>query len=136
MWARASSWITCRTCYRADARSIRLSARVADFAGSAKFLFTHAAWFAGWVALNRFSAHPLDPYPFLTFLVSLEAIFLSSFVLISQSHMERQVHPRASSNNTSTAGHNRHEAKKARGDVATFATGSHSDPGAGIRPIC
>ena len=75
----------------------RLSGRVADFAGSTKFLLSHAAWFAIWVATNRFSSHPIDPYPFtfLTFLVSLEAIFLSSFVLISQNHMERQAHRRA-----------------------------------------
>jgi uncharacterized membrane protein len=40
---------------------------------------------------------PLDPYPFtfLTFLVSLEAIFLTSFVLISQNHLEAQAHRRA-----------------------------------------
>jgi uncharacterized membrane protein len=39
----------------------------------------------------------LDPYPFtfLTFLVSLEAIFLTSFVLISQNHLESQAHRRA-----------------------------------------
>jgi uncharacterized membrane protein len=75
----------------------RLSARISNFAGSTKFILSHAAWFGGWVALNRFSSRPLDPYPFtfLTFLVSLEAIFLSSFVLISQNHMERQAHRRA-----------------------------------------
>ena len=55
------------------------------------FLFIHAAWFATWVSLNTFLAPAFfpaggfDPFPFglLTMIVSLEAIFLSCFVLIS-----------------------------------------------------
>jgi uncharacterized membrane protein len=75
----------------------RLSDRVSDFASSPSFLLIHIAWFAGWVFVNVFTSKPLDPYPFtfLTFLVSLEAIFLTSFVLISQKHLERQSHRRA-----------------------------------------
>ena len=68
--------------------------RVADFlaalSGTFKFLLLHAAWFALWIGLNLGAAPgvaPFDPYPFglLTMVVSLEAIFLSCFVLISQS---------------------------------------------------
>lgn len=70
--------------------------RVADFlaafSGTFKFLFLHAVWFALWIGLNLGAGEPLglapfDPYPFglLTMVVSLEAIFLSCFVLISQS---------------------------------------------------
>jgi uncharacterized membrane protein len=69
----------------------RISDWLAWFSGSMLFLFLHAAWFAAWVSLNTFLA-PLvfpggafDPFPFglLTMIVSLEAIFLSCFVLIS-----------------------------------------------------
>jgi CRP/FNR family transcriptional regulator, cyclic AMP receptor protein len=66
--------------------------RVADwiawFSGSMPFLFINAAWFIGWVAINTLplGIRAFDPYPFglLTMIVSLEAIFLSCFVLISQ----------------------------------------------------
>jgi uncharacterized membrane protein len=75
----------------------RLSDRVSDFASSTSFLLIHVVWFAGWVALNTLAPNAVDPYPFtfLTFLVSLEAIFLTSFVLISQNHLEAQAHRRA-----------------------------------------
>jgi uncharacterized membrane protein len=75
----------------------RVSSRISRFAGSTSFLVSHAAWFGGWILANTLVTHPIDPYPFtfLTFLVSLEAIFLSSFVLISQNHMEQQAHRRA-----------------------------------------
>ncbi|HET9450787.1 MAG TPA: cyclic nucleotide-binding domain-containing protein, partial [Aggregicoccus sp.] len=68
--------------------------RVADFlaalSGTFKFLLLHAAWFTLWIGLNLGAVRavqPFDPYPFglLTMVVSLEAIFLSCFVLISQS---------------------------------------------------
>ncbi len=52
------------------------------------FLAVNAVWFIGWIAINTWNlAIPqFDPYPFglLTMIVSLEAIFLSIFVLISQ----------------------------------------------------
>jgi len=75
----------------------RFSDRVSSFASSTAFLLIHVAWFAGWITLNSVSTNALDPYPFtfLTFLVSLEAIFLTSFVLISQNHLEMQAHRRA-----------------------------------------
>ena len=60
---------------------------IAEFSGSILFLFLNAAWFIGWIAWNVTPDLPhFDPYPFgfLTMVVSLEAIFLSIFVLISQ----------------------------------------------------
>lgn len=53
---------------------------VTKFAGSIVFLYIHALWFTVWVLL------PVEPYPYglLTMIVSLEAIFLSTFVLITQ----------------------------------------------------
>ena len=65
--------------------------KVADalawFSGSMLFLILHIAWFAIWLGLNLTlpEAHRFDPFPFgfLTLVVSLEAIFLSCFVLIS-----------------------------------------------------
>lgn len=69
----------------------RVSDWLAWFSGSMLFLFIHAAWFAAWVSLNTilaplfFPEGAFDPFPFglLTMIVSLEAIFLSCFVLIS-----------------------------------------------------
>ncbi len=73
---------------------VRLSTfqRIADwiswFSGSMPFLLINATWFATWIALNTLplGLPAFDPYPFglLTMIVSLEAIFLSCFVLISQ----------------------------------------------------
>jgi uncharacterized membrane protein len=63
---------------------------VASFLGSIVFVIIHVAWFATWMVLNRSSApYPFDPYPhsLLTLLVSLEAILLSTFVLMSQNRM-------------------------------------------------
>lgn len=60
---------------------------IAAFSGSITFLILNAAWFAGWILWNTLPFVPhFDPYPFgfLTMMVSLEAIFLSIFVLVSQ----------------------------------------------------
>src|SRR5262245_27427445 len=63
----------------------RFSDRVSGFASSTSFLIIHVLWFAGWVGWNTVARKAIDPYPFtfLTLLTSLEAIFLTSFVLIS-----------------------------------------------------
>jgi len=66
--------------------------RIADwiswFSGSMWFLLINAIWFIVWIAVNTMplGVPQFDPYPFglLTMIVSLEAIFLSCFVLISQ----------------------------------------------------
>lgn len=60
---------------------------ISAFSGSLTFLTLNAAWFLGWILWNTLPGLPkFDPYPFgfLTMVVSLEAIFLSIFVLISQ----------------------------------------------------
>jgi uncharacterized membrane protein len=69
-----------------------LQDRMADlltaFSGSMLFVYLHALWFGVWIAINLgwLGIKPFDPFPFglLTMIVSLEAIFLSTFVLISQ----------------------------------------------------
>lgn len=67
----------------------RIADGLADFSGRFSFLLVHFVWFAVWIAINVDvlpGVHPFDPYPFglLTMVVSLEAIFLSCMVLISQ----------------------------------------------------
>ncbi len=70
---------------------------IADFCtnvfGSVWFLLLNAGVFVGWIVLNipEFGFAPFDPYPFglLTMAVSLEAIFLSIIVLISQNRQSR-----------------------------------------------
>jgi uncharacterized membrane protein len=71
---------------------------IAAFTGTAWFVFANAAFFAGWIWINRGgSAHVFDPYPYtlLTLVVSLEAIFLTAFVLMSQNEMARLADRRA-----------------------------------------
>ena len=70
-----------------------------DFAGSIVFVHLHLAWFALWVLLNtgRVGVQPFDPFPYglLTMVVSLEAIFLSALVLITQNRLGAEVEHRA-----------------------------------------
>jgi uncharacterized membrane protein len=75
----------------------RLGDGISAFAGSAWFVVSHALWFGGWIAANRWLAQPFDPFPhsFLTFLVSLEAVFLSGFILNTQRHIKRLSDQRA-----------------------------------------
>jgi uncharacterized membrane protein len=76
-----------------EERARSVQSRVADvitgFAGSMSFVYVHLVWFAFWILL------PVEAYPFglLTMIVSLEAIFLSTFVMISQNRADarRQV---------------------------------------------
>jgi len=70
----------------------RVATLVARFCGSIVFVWIHAALFAAWIAWNAIPGLPhFDPYPFtfLTLCVSLEAIFLSSFILIQQNYEMR-----------------------------------------------
>jgi CRP/FNR family cyclic AMP-dependent transcriptional regulator len=77
--------------------------RVADwiawFSGSMYFLLLNAVWFIVWIAINIFPTgiEQFDPFPFglLTMIVSLEAIFLSCFVLISQNRQSEKDHIRS-----------------------------------------
>jgi uncharacterized membrane protein len=65
---------------------------IANFCGSMTFVWVHVIWFGGWIVINLLPRLPhVDPFPFtfLTLVVSLEAIFLSTFILISQNHDTR-----------------------------------------------
>src|SRR4029450_5674286 len=68
--------------------SDELAHRVTAFSGSMLYVWLHVVWFSIWIAVNisLLVFAPFDPYPFglLTMIVSLEAIFLSTFVLITQ----------------------------------------------------
>jgi uncharacterized membrane protein len=64
---------------RAQDAQLRLADRVTTFAGSMPFVYMHATAFCLWMLLIESS-----PWPTLTLIVSLEAIFLSTFVLIGQ----------------------------------------------------
>jgi len=69
--------------------SDRVAEVIANFCGSMTFVWVHVFWFAFWIGLNVLpQIHHIDPFPFtfLTLVVSLEAIFLSTFILISQNH--------------------------------------------------
>jgi len=70
-------------------RSDLVAEAVAKFCGSMTFVWVHVVWFSAWVIINVAPGLPhIDPFPFtfLTLVVSLEAIFLSTFILISQNH--------------------------------------------------
>lgn len=78
----------------------RLSDAITSFSGSMSFVVVHLIWFGVWVIANLeliSGLAPFDPFPFafLTLVVSLEAIFLSTFVLMSQNRMSRQADKRA-----------------------------------------
>ena len=76
----------------------RLSDAITRFCGSFTFVILHALWFAAWIGFNELvPGKAFDPFPFglLTMIVSLEAIFLSTFVLISQNRDAQTANNRA-----------------------------------------
>ena len=74
---------------RAESVQNRIADRITEFAGSMRFVYLHIIWFGLWIGLSVESY----PYGLLTMIVSLEAIFLSTFVMISQNRADakRQV---------------------------------------------
>ena len=74
---------------RADATQNRIADKITAFSGSMLFVYIHIIWFGCWIGFG------VEDYPFglLTMIVSLEAIFLSTFVMISQNRADarRQV---------------------------------------------
>jgi uncharacterized membrane protein len=74
---------------RAESVQNRIADRITQFAGSMAFVYIHIVWFASWIGFG------VEKYPYglLTMIVSLEAIFLSTFVMISQNRADakRQV---------------------------------------------
>jgi uncharacterized membrane protein len=79
--------------------SERIAERIATFTGSILFVWLHVVWFALWIAFNIpwLGFQPIDPFPFtlLTMIVSLEAIFLSAFILMSENRQGRLADRRA-----------------------------------------
>src|SRR6476659_11174931 len=74
---------------RAESVQNRIADKITDFAGSMTFVYIHILWFGCWIGFGVESY----PYGLLTMIVSLEAIFLSTFVMISQNRADarRQV---------------------------------------------
>ena len=62
----------------------RIADHITDFSGSMRFVYLHALWFGCWIGFG------VEKYPYglLTMIVSLEAIFLSTFVMISQNRAD------------------------------------------------
>jgi uncharacterized membrane protein len=77
----------------------KIADRITAFSGSTLFLYFHIGWFGAWLLINLglTPVAAFDPYPFglLTMIVSLEAIFLSTFVLISQNRSTEVADKRA-----------------------------------------
>jgi uncharacterized membrane protein len=71
---------------RAASVQNRIADTITRFAGSMWFVYISATWFALWIGLR------VERYPFglLTMIVSLEAIFLSTFVMISQNRADEK----------------------------------------------
>jgi uncharacterized membrane protein len=69
---------------RAQSIQNRVSDRITAFAGSMPFVYIHIVWFGCWIGFGVESY----PYGLLTMIVSLEAIFLSTFVMISQNRAD------------------------------------------------
>jgi uncharacterized membrane protein len=69
---------------RASYTQNRIADRITTFAGSMAFVYIHIIWFGCWIGFG------VEAYPFglLTMIVSLEAIFLSTFVMISQNRAD------------------------------------------------
>ncbi|MEH2424018.1 MAG: DUF1003 domain-containing protein [Nostoc sp.] len=72
----------------------RIADVITSFSGHIVFVYVHIVWFGGWIIVNtgKLGVHPFDPFPYglLTMIVSLEAIFLSTFVLISQNQLSEE----------------------------------------------
>lgn len=78
----------------------KIANKVTAFAGSTPCILLHILWFGGWIVVNTHmiaGITPFDPFPFsfLTLVVSLEAIFLTLLVLMSQNRMTKEADKRA-----------------------------------------
>ena len=77
----------------------RIADTITSFSGRMVFVYVHVVWFGVWILLNtgRLGVRAFDPFPYglLTMVVSLEAIFLSTFVLISQNRLGEESERRA-----------------------------------------
>jgi uncharacterized membrane protein len=88
-----------RTAYETRSRVDHIAALITRKAGTGTTVVLHGVWFFIWIIVNVriVGIEPFDPYPFslLTTIVSLEAIFLTLFVLISQNRMSHEADKRA-----------------------------------------
>jgi uncharacterized membrane protein len=77
----------------------RIADTVTSWSGRMGFVYVHIVWFGLWILLNtgRGGLRAFDPFPYglLTMIVSLEAIFLSTVVLISQNRLTGEIERRA-----------------------------------------
>jgi uncharacterized membrane protein len=77
----------------------RLADAITSLSGSMLFVYLHILWFGAWLLVNTgyMGIKPFDPFPYglLTMIVSLEAIFLATFVLISQNRFSDAADRRA-----------------------------------------
>src|SRR5215468_5400949 len=71
---------------RAESIQNKIADWITNFAGSMAFVYIHVIWFAAWIGFG------VEGYPYglLTMIVSLEAIFLSTFVMISQNRADEK----------------------------------------------
>jgi uncharacterized membrane protein len=105
-----------------------LQSRIADaitsFAGSMTFVYVHIAWFTRWIAVG------VERYPFglLTMIVSLEAIFLSTFVMISQNRADarRQVLADAQWQTVQTEEHQNEQIIQLSNQILELTTAIHT----------
>jgi uncharacterized membrane protein len=89
-----------RRAEREKTRQERIADAITSFTGSLPFVYLHALVFGGWIVVNMDllpGIKPFDPFPFvmLAMVASVEAIFLSTFVLISQNRMAAMADRRA-----------------------------------------
>ena len=79
---------------------LKFADTVTEFVGNMSFLYLHIIWFGAWIGINIGWIYPgreFDPYPFglLTMIVSLEAIFLTTLVMVSQNVQAKRSELRA-----------------------------------------
>ena len=97
-WSNTSSVARLHTAHERTVQE-RLADAITSFSGSMLFVYLHILWFGAWLLVNigHVGILPFDPFPYglLTMIVSLEAIFLSTFVLISQNRFSDAADRRA-----------------------------------------
>jgi uncharacterized membrane protein len=119
-------------------RTDRVASAITGFCGSMSFVMVHVVWFTVWILWNTVgSSKPIDPYPFsfLTLVVSLEAIFLSTFIMIAENrqgrlserrtHLDLQINLLSEQENTKML-------KLLTAIAKKLDAGEHSDPGVAV----
>ena len=97
----------------ASTRWDRIAMAIAGFCGTMVFAWVQLAWVSAWIVVNAWPGRePFDPFPFslLGVVVSLEAVLLSTFILVSQnrenvlaqrrSHLDLQINLLTEQENT------------------------------------